>query len=192
MIIEPVHQGEQEHLLDLAVQTGLFTRDDAEGLLGNVLEELFAGALPIGHAAVACRNTKGEPASGWACFAPDPYADQVWNLWWIGVAPENQGSGAGSALLAHAESSAAEAGARLLIIQTSDQPPMARARRFYEKSGYSQRGTIPQFYSENEAKIIFSRTIAREAYPFVQADAASRRGLTQALDLTDNDPHPTI
>jgi len=40
---------------------------------------------------------------------------------------------------------------------------MARARSFYKKFGYSERGVIPQFYSENEAKIIFSRTITSAA-----------------------------
>lgn len=160
MLIEPVFEKERDHLLDIAVKTGLFTPSDAEGLLGNVLTQLATGALPEQHAAVACRSHSGGVALGWAYFAPDPYAESVWNLWWIGVLPQHHGSGAAQALLQHVEKVAAEAGARLLIIETSDLEPMARARRFYQKSGYLERGCIPQFYSENESKVIFSRSIA--------------------------------
>ena len=159
MLIEPVHEDEREHLLNLAVQTGLFTRDEAEALLGNVLAQLAAGELPAGHAAVACRSSSGTPVLGWAYFAPDPYADRVWNLWWIGVLPQQQGSGAARSLLSHVEQVIAEAGARILIIETSDLAPMARACRVYQKSGYVERGRIPHFYNENEAKVIFSRAM---------------------------------
>lgn len=159
MLIEPVREDEHDHLLDIAVQTGLFTRDEAAGLLGAILTQSSARELPEGHTAVACRISSAGPAVGWAYFAPDPYADRVWNLWWIGVLPDHHGGGAARALLAYVERAAAAAGARLLIIETSDQALLARARRFYEKAGYVERGRIPQFYAEHEAKVIFSRNI---------------------------------
>jgi GNAT superfamily N-acetyltransferase len=72
------------------------------------------------------------------------------------VLPSHHGTGVARTLLTHVAKAAARAGARILIIETSDQAPMARARHFYLKSGYEQRGEIPDFYAQGESKIIFS------------------------------------
>jgi len=163
MIITPVQVGERQELLDLAVRTGLFSIEDAEGLLGGVLDSLYAQELPEGHAAVACRASTGEEILGWSYFAPDPYAESVLNVWWIGADPLQHGRGVGSALLSHVETEARKAGARVVVIETSDQPSLARARAFYVKRGYMERGRIPDFYALSDAKVIFSRTLTGPA-----------------------------
>lgn len=154
----PVRPDERARLLDVAVSTGLFRAEEAEGLLGVVLDGLAAGELPAGHGAVAVDGAGG--AAGWAYYAPDPYAADVWNLWWIGVDPAAHGTGLGRILLEHAEAAAAAGGGRVLVIETSDQAPMARARAFYARAGYGERGRIPDFYADGEAKVIFSRRVA--------------------------------
>ena len=52
-------------------------------------------------------------------------------------------------------------GARVIVIETSDQPHLARARTFYRKFGYVERGRIPDFYADGDAKVIFSRSLAQ-------------------------------
>lgn len=163
MIIEPIQERERQALLSLAVSTGLFTPADAEGLLGGVLDSLAAGELPVGHAAIACRESHDGPAVGWSYFAPDPYAEKIWNVWWIGVSPSHHGEGVGQAILSHVEQAAAASGARVIVIETSDQAPLARARKFYLKFGYEERGRIPDFYAEGDSKVIFSRSVAGAA-----------------------------
>lgn len=160
MIVQLVQERERQALLDLAVSTGLFTYEDAEGLLGGVLDSLAAGELPAGHTAATCRETYDGPATGWTYFAPDPYAEKVWNVWWIGVSPSRYGEGVGQALLSYVEQTAAASGARVIVIETSDLPSLARARNFYLKHGYEERGRIPDFYATGESKIIFSRSLA--------------------------------
>lgn len=159
MHLRPVAPSQRAALLSLAVETALFAPEDAEALLGGVLDALDADALGEGHAAVCCIDADPAAPLGWAYYAPDAHAPGVWNLWWIGVHPRAHGLGAGEALLRHAERAAAQAGARLLIIETSDQPPTARARAFYLKSGYACCGTIPDFYAPGDAKQIFARRI---------------------------------
>ncbi len=159
MIIEPIAHSERATLLRLATDTGLFSTNEAEELLGAVLDSLASGDLGEGHAAIACRQQSGSPALGWSYFAPDPYAEAVWNVWWIGVGPSHQGSGVGQALLAHIEEAAASSGVRVIVIETSDQAPLTRARRFYAKQGYSECGRIPDFYAPRDAKVIFSRSL---------------------------------
>jgi len=148
---------DRDLLLRLATSTGLFTTEDAEWLLGKVLDGLHGNILPSGHQAFICRSAPGQALLGWSYFAPDQHAANVWNLWWIGVSPSAQGAGAGAHLLRHAERTIASLGGRLLVIETSDLEITGRARRFYAKEGYSECGRIPDFYSEGEAKVIFAR-----------------------------------
>jgi ribosomal protein S18 acetylase RimI-like enzyme len=162
VLIRPVHTRDRDRLLAIAVSTGLFSPDDAEGLLGEVLDGLAANALPQGHTAVAI-GAEGAAAAGWAYYAPDPYADGVWNLWWIGVHPDHHSNGVGHALLVAVEQDVAAHGARLLIIETSDLAPTTRARAFYTRVGYQLCGRIPDFYAAGDAKLIFSKQIAVEA-----------------------------
>lgn len=163
MIITPVHASERQELLELAVRTGLFSPSGAEALLGGVLDALAAQELPDGHAAVACRASAGQEILGWSYFAPDPYADSVLNVWWIGADPLQHGLGVGGALLSRVESAAKLANVRVVVIETSDQPLLARAQAFYVKRGYAERGRIPDFYGLGDAKVIFSRTLAGSA-----------------------------
>ncbi len=147
-------------LLSIAVATQRFAPEEAESLLGGVLDAYSSTSLGEGHELlVACTLDTGTPV-GWSYFAPDMFADGVWNLWWIGVAPGHHGSGAGRALLRAVEAHVTQAGARVLVIETSDAGGLARARRFYEREGYTARGVVPEFYGVGDGKVIFSKTLA--------------------------------
>jgi ribosomal protein S18 acetylase RimI-like enzyme len=159
MLINAVTHLERTNLLGVAIRTGLFSQEEAESLLGGVLDSLNASELPNGHQAFSYRKEPNGVAVGWCYFAPDDHAAGVWNLWWIGVDPEEHGTTAGRAMLAHVEESVLRAGGRLLIIETGDTDALARARRFYARSGYNECGRIPHFYAENEAKVIFARSL---------------------------------
>jgi ribosomal protein S18 acetylase RimI-like enzyme len=159
MLINSVTPQERARLLGLATSTGLFSEEEAESLLGGVLDGIKAKELPEGHQAFSCRKQPDGPAVGWCYFAPDDHAVGVWNLWWIGVDPEEHGTDAGRAILAHVEECVVGSGGRLLVIETSDSEALARARRFYTRAGYKDCGRIPHFYAENEAKVIFARRL---------------------------------
>jgi ribosomal protein S18 acetylase RimI-like enzyme len=159
MLINAATPQERTHLLGLATRTGLFSEREAESLLGGVLDGIKAMELPEGHQVLSCRKEPHAAAVGWCYFAPDDHAAGVWNLWWIGVDPEEHGTEAGRAILAHVEESVVRSGGRLLVIETSDSETLARARRFYTRAGYKDCGRVPDFYAENEAKVIFARRL---------------------------------
>jgi ribosomal protein S18 acetylase RimI-like enzyme len=171
MKVHPVNITDRSALVGVAVRTGLFSLDDAEALLGGILDQLTDGSLPLGHAALACRDTASEAVIGWTYFAPDQHADGVWNVWWLGVDPEAHGAGAGPSLLRAAEAAALSGGARIVVIETSSKDSLARARRFYSKQGYRECGVVPDFYSDGDHKVIFSRQ-PRETEP---SDGAESR-----------------
>ncbi|MDX2184616.1 MAG: GNAT family N-acetyltransferase [Gemmatimonadaceae bacterium] len=159
MHIDPVSPDDRGTLLTLATRTGLFSAEDAEGLLGGVLDGLTAGALAEGSVAFVSRPAPSAPANGWTYVAPDDHAAGVWNLWWLGVDPRAHGTGAATALVRRAEAHARERGARLMIIETSALDPQARARRFYAREGYAAVGRVPDFYGAGDDKIIFFRSL---------------------------------
>jgi ribosomal protein S18 acetylase RimI-like enzyme len=157
LIIQNVNSKDRSHLLSIACATNLFTPEDAEALLGEVLDGIFSGALSPDHQAICCRVDESGDIVGWSYFAPDQFAEGVWNVWWIGVQPSSHGTGAGKQLLRHVETKIASLGGRIVVIETSDSEEFARARKFYANEGYSECGRVPEFYGEGESKVIFSR-----------------------------------
>lgn len=158
-MIRSPHEHESAALVAIGVDTGLFSPAEAELLLAQTLADLHAGRLPDGHVAAVVVDAADVPL-GWAYFAADDKASGVWNLWWIGVAPRAQGGGAGTALLAHVERHVQQQAGRVLVIETSASPALARTRAFYRRRGYRECGTIPDFYAAGDGKVIFARTFA--------------------------------
>ncbi len=62
----------------------------------------------------------------------------------MAVRPDRQGSGVADALLDRAVKSLAALGCRKVTLDTTR--PLARARRFYEKHGFSATGTVTDFF----------------------------------------------
>ncbi len=144
-------------LLSIATETGLFAPEEAATLLGGVLDAFHAGQLGEGHVVQLWTPDREHAPVGWVYFAPDSHAEGVWNLWWIGVSPPHHGRGAGQALLDAVESAVASASGRLLVIETSALPSLARARAFYRKRGYAECGRVPDFYGVGDDKVIFAK-----------------------------------
>lgn len=144
-------------LLSIACATGLFEPAEASALLGGVLDALHAEQLGPGHAAQLWAPTDASAPAGWVYYAPDAHADGVWNLWWIGVRPEDHGCGGGDSLLDAVEAAVIAEAGRVLVVETSALPLLARARAFYAKRGYVECGRVPDFYSVGDDKIIFAK-----------------------------------
>lgn len=159
-MFRPALPNESPHLVAVASATGLFKPNEAEALLGGVLEDFHAGRLGEGHQVVVWADDQTGTASGWVYFAPSFKAEGVWDLWWIGVDPAAQGAGVGGRLLELVESRVREAGGRLLIIETSSTAPLEAARHFYAKRGYANCGTIPDFYADGDHKVTYAKRIA--------------------------------
>ncbi|MBL0892012.1 MAG: GNAT family N-acetyltransferase [Gemmatimonadaceae bacterium] len=160
-IIGPIVVDDQPQLLALAVATGLFTRQTANDLLQPALNAAHDATEGSEHRILASRAPDASRVTGWSYFARDPHAGDVWNVWWFGVHPHDHGTGVAQALLREVEHEIRLQGARVVVIETSDADALARARRFYERSGYHQCGTVPDFYGMGEGKVIYAKTLAR-------------------------------
>ena len=145
-------------LLALADSTGVFKPHEIQAL-GEVLDDYHAANHRHGHRALTSVSA-GDRAEGFAYFAPASMTDRTFELWWIAVAPECQGRGAGARLLRAAEDAVRAAGGRLLVIETSSTALYEPTRGFYRKFGYAEVATVPDWYAEGDSKVLFSKRLA--------------------------------
>ena len=157
--IRPAIAKDTAAIRTIAVATELFAADELDGfderLMGYLNGSLTDDAWLVLEAA------DGEVV-GAAYYAPEPFSDRVWNLYFIGVMPDHQGGGTGGALIRHVEATLHEKGeeyARILIVETSGLDNFALTREFYEKHGYDQEARIRQFYGPNDDKVIFWKSL---------------------------------
>jgi GNAT superfamily N-acetyltransferase len=146
---------DQDHLIQIADATGVFKSGEAQQLFTDILNAFYSIELGEGHEVFVAEE--GDNLLGWVYFSPSFKADSIWDLWWIGVLPENQQTGVGSKLLAFVEDFVQTQSARMLIIETSSTNAFDEVRKFYLNKGYSDCGTIPDFYGDGDGKVTFAR-----------------------------------
>jgi ribosomal protein S18 acetylase RimI-like enzyme len=118
-------------------------REESDGSYNGLGAELDAGLV------------------GWICWGPTPCTLGTYDLYWMAVDPEVQGSGVGTALLAEMERRLTGV-ARLIIIETAGRPDYAATRGFYHRRGYSPVSTIPDFYAPGDDQVVFVKSVNSE------------------------------
>lgn len=130
--------------------------------LADMLQGYFAGDLGPEHHWLAYHDDAG--LRGAAYYAPDASPERAapgtWNLYFIGVLPESQGSGCGSALLRHVEEVLASNGAFDLLVETSGRESFEATRSFYRKHGYTVVTRVSDAYGAGDDKVIFRKRLA--------------------------------
>jgi GNAT superfamily N-acetyltransferase len=97
---------------------------------------------------------------GWICWGPTPCTLGTYDLYWMAVEPQSQGSGIGTVLLDEMERRLSGL-ARLIIIETAGRPEYAGTRAFYEARGYRATATIPDFYAPGDDQVVFVKAVRR-------------------------------
>ena len=152
----PADTGDIEQL---ALDNHMFEPDEM-GPFDEMLTGFFDGSLQD-HRWLVATDGAGRLA-GAAYYAPEPFADRMWNLYFIATAPDQHQSGAGTLLIEHVESalrSLGEASARTLIVDTSSGDDYARARAFYRRRGFVEEARVRDYYGPGDAKVTFWKTL---------------------------------
>jgi len=139
----------------LALGNGMFAPDEMGGF-DDGLSGYLSGAAE-GHSWLVATDAGGRVA-GAAYFAPEPFGDRVWNLYFLAADPSNHRRGAGSSLVTHVEQllrAKGEESARVLIVETSSSAAYEGARAFYAGRGFDREAVIREFYGPGEDKIVF-------------------------------------
>ncbi len=136
----------------------MFAAAEMDGF-DEMLQGYLAGTLEDHRWIVAAGS--GE-LDGAAYYAPEPFGDRVWNLYFIAVRPDRHRCGTGSALLAHVEQQlrfAGDALARVLIVETSSTADYDPARGFYQRAGFHREAVIREFYGPGDDKLVFWKSL---------------------------------
>ncbi|MFK8182392.1 MAG: GNAT family N-acetyltransferase [Phormidesmis sp.] len=155
-MIRPARPDDMAALLALAEATGLFQPEELEGFGGMMQAHLD----PEGEGDdVWIVDSDEAGILGAAYYAPEAFADGVWNLYFIGVHPTEQGKGRGTALLTCVEQALIERKERILLVETSGVDGFELTRAFYRKNGYDEEARIRDFYSPGDDKVIFRKAL---------------------------------
>jgi len=150
----------------IAVAAGMFSVEEVE-----FFDEMFGGWLDGSlqdHQWLVAeqdgdRGDAGRSVVAAANYAPEPFADRMWNLYFIAVDPPSQSQRIGSALMSHVEDDLAARGeeeARVLVVETSSTDQYRRTRDFYTQIGYDEEARIRQFYGPDDDKVVFWKSLA--------------------------------
>lgn len=139
-------------LEEILLATGAFTDDEVSTAIE--LLEIVANDPRQQDYEVAVADI-GEHVAGYALFGPVPLTEGNYDLYWIAVAPGNQGGGLGRRLMKHVEEQVRQRGGRLLCLETSSQGGYLRTRKFYEQAGYVEESCIRDFYKPGDDRLTY-------------------------------------
>jgi GNAT superfamily N-acetyltransferase len=139
-------------VLDALTRSGAFNAEEV-----RVAMDMFDAGL-AGDYTVLVADANGTPA-GYACVGRASLTERSWYEYWMCVRPDAQGSGVGQALQRQVEDIVHHLGGERLVLETSGRPDYARARRFYERAGFSVQGRIPDFYRPGDDCVIYCKRL---------------------------------
>jgi ribosomal protein S18 acetylase RimI-like enzyme len=153
--IRPADSTDIPVITAIAIDNEMFDLEGA-GFIDDVVTGILDGSLHDHHFVV--NEAADGTVIGAAYYAPEPFSDRMWNLYFIAVDPNRHGNGVGGALLDHVEQSLRDAGpetAQVLIVETSSTDKYARTREFYPKQGYVEEARIRRFYGPDDHKVVY-------------------------------------
>jgi ribosomal protein S18 acetylase RimI-like enzyme len=154
-MIRRMEAQDKEAVLGLIRATGFFTPaevDVAEELMDAYLEEPEQKDYDV----VVVENEAGAPA-GYMTWGPTPLAEDAYDLYWMAVAPSEQGKGRGKELVRWLEAEVGKRRGRVVIIETSSQPKYHGTRQFYIDLGYKEVARVPDFYRAGDDRVIYAK-----------------------------------
>jgi ribosomal protein S18 acetylase RimI-like enzyme len=143
-------------VLNFLKATGFFREEEL-----NIAEEVIAEASEKGMSGhyQSYVLDDGAGPTGWVCWGETPCTVGTYDVYWLGVAPECQGKGAGKLLMEFCEMSIRDGGGRLFIVETSGGDRYVPTRAFYQRIGYQEAARIKDFYAPDDDKVIYTKLV---------------------------------
>jgi len=143
----PAQPGQVNALAEIA-ETTLFP--------GEMLPDMIAPFLAGAAGQLWLCATDLAPV-GLCYLVQEDLADAVWNMKALAVDPDLQRSGIGRGLVAAAEKAMRDAGARMIVVDTSSDPAQIPAAAFCLSNGFRVEAVIRDFWAEGEDKITLTK-----------------------------------
>jgi ribosomal protein S18 acetylase RimI-like enzyme len=144
----------------LVATTGFFNAAEVE-LAADLVTERLTKGVRSGYNFVLAE--RGANLVGFACYGPIYGTQGAFELFWIAVAPEEQGRGLGAQVYARAEVAMAKAGAKQIYADTSSSDRYAGTRGFYQSMGFREGARLADFYAPGDGKIVYVKDIGADS-----------------------------
>jgi len=142
-------------VLGLVRATGFFT--DAEVGVAEELVDIYLDRPGQKDYDVVVVENEAKAVAGYMTWGPTPLAEGAFDLYWMAVAPSEQGRGRGKELVRWLEAEVGKRDGRVIIIETSSQPKYHGTRQFYIDLGYKEVARIPDFYRAGDDRVIYAK-----------------------------------
>lgn len=141
----------------LVAATGFFSGEEID-IAGELVEETLARGAQAGYSFMFAES-RGVLA-GYCCFGPIPLTRESYDLYWIAVRPDSQGTGLGRRLMTEAEAAIIRCGGKRIYADTSSRDQYLPTRGFYEALGYQRAAFLPDFYAPGDGRVIYCKVLA--------------------------------
>ena len=152
---EPVAT-DREAVRRMVADSGFFSEAEVEIAVELVDERLAKG--PASGYEFAFVESDGV-VSGYACYGEIPCTVGSYDLYWVAVDRSQQRRGIGKLLVQLVEDRLRGAGGRKIYIETSSKPQYDPTRLFYDRCGYVERATFPDFYGPGDGKVVYEKSL---------------------------------
>lgn len=107
---------------------------------------------------------------GYSCYGPIACTASSFDVFWIAIHSDAQRHGMGKWLMSVTEELIFGRGGERVYVETSGRDHYLPTRKFYDRCGYQQVAELPEFYGEQDSKVIYLKTKPTAA-PLVAAPA---------------------
>ncbi|HPW16865.1 MAG TPA: GNAT family N-acetyltransferase [Candidatus Aminicenantes bacterium] len=146
---------DKDAVLGLVRATGFFT--EAEVAVAEELVDIYLGRPEQTDYRVVVVENDARGVAGYMTWGPTPLAEDAYDLYWMAVAPAEQGKGRGKELVRWLEAEVRRRDGRVVFIETSSQPKYHATRRFYIDLGYKEVARVPDFYRAGDDRVIYAK-----------------------------------
>ena len=153
---DTVHPSDPEAIFRLTESCELFCPEET-AVARELAEERLARGPSSGYEFLFA-ETDGI-VIGYTCFGPIPLTQGRFDLYWIAVQKDLQGTGIGRSLLKLTEVRIQEMKGRRIYVETSSRKPYAPTHRFYLSCGYHQEAILTDFYAHGDNKVIYMKAL---------------------------------
>jgi len=147
---------DRDRILTFVEATGYFKPYEME-IAAEVLDDALAGGVD-GHYQSYVVEKSGQPV-GWVCYGPTPCTDGTYDIYWVVVAPDEQGKGIGRRAMTEAENRIRARGGRLVVIETSGSGRYEGTQQFYLRLGYHEAARAADFYGPGDDKLVYLKRL---------------------------------
>jgi len=151
-----VEEADTRRVREIVESTGFFHSDEVEVAVELVEERLRRGDASGYHFAFMEHNGR---VIAYACYGPIACTLSSFDVYWIAVHQEMQNHGLGRWLMSLAEDLIRHQKGRRIYVETSGRPDYQATRKFYDRCGYTSVAELPDFYAEEDSKVIYLKVL---------------------------------